>query len=102
MAVMISTPRWMIIPEDQKSAVRHFVASVRFKEQFGNVAEAVVNEVNNNTWISRGGLVGEFSFQLPGRDGHQHELFAESFFNQHYIITLLVSIDHRKHIIRSL
>ena len=100
MAVMTSTPRWMAVAGNQGDGIRRFIPSGRFRKEFRpDARQLVFKEVNSNTRMRRGGLVGEFSFELPNRNGRRHEFVAQSFFNQHYIITFLVSVEHFESIV---
>ena len=38
----------------------------------------------------KGGPVGDFEFVVKDTDGESHEFRGESFFNRHYILTLIV------------
>ena len=91
MAMMVSTPRWKEKPDNQEYRWRHFVGSGRFLIQFACVrAEVVLSEVDDNTVLRRGGPVGEFDLCLPDVNGDLHEFYAECFYNQHDILTLIV------------
>ena len=95
MAAIISTPQWMVIPTDQETRCRHFVPSPRFEQQFGNVtADYLVATIDNNITMRSGGSVGDFEFPLTDDHGQLHEFHGESFFNQHYVLTLLVQENH--------
>jgi hypothetical protein len=96
MALMVSTPWWMVKPEDQEFQWRHFIRSKRFMEKFPSVTpDIVLKEINQNTAKRRGGPVGDFGFFLRDQNGELHEFFAESFFNRHYLLNLII---HRKKI----
>lgn len=91
MAMMVSTPWWRDKPEDQEDRWRHFVGSGRFETEFAGVsAEKVLVEIDSNTSMRSGGPVGEFEIRLMDMNGDVHEFRAESFFNKHYILTLIV------------
>jgi hypothetical protein len=45
-----------------------------------------------------GGPVGAFGLCLPDVNAKMHEIYAESFFNQHYIITFLVHQGKMKYV----
>ena len=91
MVLVVSTPRWMKISHDQVSPLRHFVRSKRFGKEFGNItAVELLEEINDNTIRRRGGPVGDFTLPLSDLNGTSHEFRAESFFNQHYLLTLIV------------
>jgi hypothetical protein len=96
MAMMVSTPWWLVKPDDQPERCRHFVGSRKFAERFSGVSkEDVLQEIDRNTSKRRGGPVGEFEFALEDANGGLHEFRAESFFNSHYLLTLIV---HRKNL----
>lgn len=91
MALVISTPWWKDTPNDQEDRCRHFVRSKKFLTNFAVVlSDMVLQEIDNNTVERIGGPVGEFGLSLPDVNSEMHEFHAESFFNRHYIITLLV------------
>ena len=93
-AMMVSTPWWTQKPDDQIHRCRHFVGSRRFVKQFiGIDSGEVLAAVDENTTKRRGGPVGDFEFVLEDANGESHEFRAESFFNRHYILTLMV---HRR------
>jgi hypothetical protein len=90
MAMMISTPTWMIKPADQEKRYRHFIFSSRFEKEFGSVnPEDILMKIDENITKKRGGNVGDFSFYLADLNGRPHEFRAQSFFNTHYILTLM-------------
>lgn len=94
MVVMVSTPRWKDKPDDQEHRCRHFVRSDMFKIQFGVISkDLILNDIDSNTKKRRGGPVGEFTLCYPDVNGDLHEFYAESFFNQHDILTLMVHIN---------
>ena len=94
MALMVNTPWWLAKPEDQPERCRHFLGSRKFVEQFSGVPkEEVLQETDRNTSKRRGGPVVEFALQ--DTNGDLHEFRAESFFNGHYLLTLIV---HRKNL----
>jgi Zn-dependent peptidase ImmA (M78 family) len=96
MALMVSTPWWTTKPEDQEFQWRHFIRSKRFIEYFHSITPyEILDEINQNTVKRRGGPVGDFGFYLKDNNGDLHEFFAQSFFNQHYLLNLIV---HRKKI----
>jgi hypothetical protein len=91
MAMMISTPWWEEKPDDQEERWRHYKGSGRFDVQFGCVMpEIVLAEVDTNTNRRVGGPVGEYYLNLVDVNGDLHEFYAESFYNQHYVLTLIV------------
>ena len=91
LAMMVSTPWWQDKPNDQNTRCRHFVGSRLFVRQFPGIhSEALLALVDENTIKRRGGPVGDFEFVLKDTDGESHEFRAESFFNHHYILTLIV------------
>jgi hypothetical protein len=65
--------------------------SGRFDAELACVtAEEVLAEINANTSKRSGGPVGAFEMRLTDMNGNAHEFRAESFFNKHYILTLIV------------
>lgn len=91
MVFLVSTPWWKDMPEDQEHRVRHFIKSKLFEMRFANASrDFFLNEINENTDKRRGGPVGEFSTCVADVNGDLHEFYAESFFNQHDILTLVV------------
>jgi hypothetical protein len=91
MVFVASTAWWMTKPEDQEHRCRHFIRSKLFETQFAVISrDIVLNDIDENTTKRRGGPVGEFSLCLPDVNGDLHEFYAESFFNQHYVLTLIV------------
>jgi hypothetical protein len=93
MAMLVSTPPWKEIPEDQDNAWRHFVFSPRFGRQFSQVtAPDLIVGVNLYAKPAAGGLVANYTFSLGDDDGEAHEFRAECFFNRYYLITLFVHL----------
>jgi hypothetical protein len=46
--------------------------------------------VNRFTRPRKGGIVGDFIISLKNAAGEPSEFYGESFFNQHYLLTLVV------------
>ena len=91
MALVISSPWWMERPNDQAHRCRHFIGSGLFRTRFACVTRNVLlGAIDDNTRQRIGGPVGAFGIGLPDVNGDLHEFYAESFFNRHYILTLLV------------
>jgi hypothetical protein len=91
MALVISTPWWKDIPDDQGDRCRHFIPSKKFLINFACVnPNMILPEIAENSHERRGGPVGEFGLCLPDVNTEMHEFYAESFFNQHDIITFIV------------
>jgi len=91
MALVVSTPRWEIKPDDQVHRCRHYVKSELFETQFEVITRDLLLEIiDDNTLQRRGGPVGDFSIGLLDINGDLHEFYAESFFNRYYILTLFV------------
>jgi len=91
MVIVISTPWWEEKPDDQKDRCRHFVPSRKFGSLFACISpEIVLEQVDNNTYQRTGGPVGQFGLSLPDINGDLNEFYAESFYNRHYVLTLLV------------
>ena len=100
MAMVVSTAWWDVKPTDQDHRCRHFLGSALFCRQFAGLSQDIVLEkIDENTRQRAGGPVGEFLVFLPDAAGTLHEFGAESFYNRHYILTLLV---HRKRMKSSL
>ena len=92
MAMVVSTAKWDIKPPDQEHRVRHFVGSESFKQQFSCVTpDWVIGQIDKNTRKRKGGPVGDFGLAIEDVNGDLHEFRSESFYNTHYIITLMVS-----------
>jgi hypothetical protein len=99
MALVISTPWWKDIPDDQEDRCRHFIPSKKFLMNFPCVNPSMIlPEIDENSFERRGGPVGEFGLCLPDVNTEMHEFYAESFFNQHYIITFLVYRGKMKYV----
>lgn len=91
MAMIVSTPWWLVKPEDQVDRCRHFVVSRTFVMRFSRVPkEEIVKEIDRNTSKRRGGPVGNFEVALEDANRDLHEFRAESFFNGHHVLTLIV------------
>ncbi len=92
MAMVVTTPKWMEQPVDQVHRARHFVGSDLFKQQFSSVTrDWIISQIDANTRRRSGGPVGDFDLVIPDMNGVLHQFHAESFFNRHYLLTLLVS-----------
>lgn len=90
MLLVVSTPWWLMKPEDQEYRWRHFIPSNKFFNEFINITpDDILTEIDLNTSQKRGGPVGDFGMCLLDNNGNLHEFHAESFFNQHYILTLI-------------
>jgi hypothetical protein len=91
LAGLISTPWWMPKPENQITRCRHFVRSRRFECEFPAVRpEDLLQTVNRFTQARKGGIVGDFTVSIENAAGELAEFYGESFFNQHYLLTLFV------------
>jgi hypothetical protein len=94
MALVISTPLWKEKPEEQKDRIRHFVRSNRFAREFGDISQqGILNLIDQYTIMRKGGNVGEFPFRMKDLNGNSHQFYAESFFNQYYLLTLITPTD---------
>lgn len=92
LAGLISTPWWKPKPEDQITRCRHFIRSLSFERGFPAVhAEQLLQAVNSSTRQRRFGVAGEFTLALENAAGDSFEFSAESFFNQHDLLTLFVA-----------
>jgi hypothetical protein len=92
LAGLISTPWWKEKPDDQITRCRHFIRSPAFEKEFPNVhPDQLLDPVNNSTKPRKWGIAGEFMLAVKTVGGDQREFFAESFFNQHYLMTLFVA-----------
>lgn len=90
MALIVSTPWWKTKPNDQEHRCRHYVKSGLYETQFAVITRDLLLEIiDENTTKRRGGPVGAFSLCLPDVNSDLHEFHAESFFNQHDMLTLL-------------
>ncbi|OFY64720.1 MAG: hypothetical protein A2Y71_08865 [Bacteroidetes bacterium RBG_13_42_15] len=90
MSLVISTPWWMEKPEEQNDRIRHLVLSDQFRREFGNInREGILNLIDKYASMRKGGIVGEFQFRMKDLNGNFHEFHAESFFNVHYLLTLI-------------
>jgi len=95
MAMIVSTPWWMEIPNDQNNRCRHFIASDTFKNKFGKINPTdILNIIDAHTTKRRGGIVANFEMDLIDLNGDRHTFYSESFFNRHYILTLIVCHDN--------
>ncbi len=91
MVMVVSTPYWMDTPDDQQSPLRHFVRSAQFKGEFSSSdPERILLEIDRNIWERTGGPVGDFGLCLQNDNCTPHEFRAESFFNRHYVLTMIV------------
>ena len=91
MSMVVSTAWWDEKPKDQEHRVRHFIKSNQFEVRFAPASpDFVLNQIDQNTTKRRGGPVGEFEMCLPDVNDELHAFYAESFFNRHYILTLIV------------
>lgn len=92
LAGLVSTPWWVPKPEDQITRCRHFVRSARFEHEFPAVSpEKLLQVINGSTSPRKWGIAGEFTVLLKSITGELCEFAAESFFNQHYLMTLFVA-----------
>ncbi len=91
MTLIVSTPSWKTKPDDQNHRCRYFIKSSIFEVQFSGITRDLLLEtIDANTTMRRGGPVGDFSLSLLDINGDLHEFYAESFFNTHYIMTIMV------------
>ncbi len=91
LAGLISTPWWKEKPEDQITRCRHFIRSPAFEKEFPKVhPDQLLDPVNRSTRPRKWGIAGDFTFAVENVAGDQCAFFAESFFNQHYLMTLFV------------
>jgi hypothetical protein len=92
LAGLVSTPWWMSKPADQITRCRHFVRSRRFELEFPAVSpDRLLKVVNESTSPRKWGIAGDFTLSLKNAAGELCEFAAESFFNQHYLMTLFVA-----------
>ena len=97
MALAVSTPLWTFMAEDQEHQCRHFIGSPKFQMQFAGISrDLIVELIDDNTRKRSGGPVGDFTSCLPNINGDLHEFRAESFYNQHDILTLFVYMKRMK------
>ncbi len=91
MALTVSTPWWKTKPDDQNHRCRHYIKSEVFKIQLAVITrDLLLDIIDDNTEKRIGGPVGDFSLSLLDVNGDLHEFYAESFFNRHDILTLIV------------
>lgn len=96
MAMLVSTAYWDIKPTDQLERWRHFVRSQKFLEEFRNVTpEKILDSLDNNCKMRRGGPVADFTFSLSDDNGVVHAFHAESFYNTHDILTFVCKVGKR-------
>ena len=95
MAMLVSTPYWKVKP-DQKERCRHFVKSERFEKKFGNItSENILNALDNNCSLRRGGPVADFTCSLDDNNGDAHEFHIEAFYNRYDLLTFCVQTEKR-------
>jgi hypothetical protein len=91
LAGLVSTPWWKEVPNDQVTGCRHFIRSGQFTKEFPSVhPDQLLEVVNRSTRPKKWGIAGEFTIQVEDARGEKRAFFAESFFNQHYLMTLFV------------
>lgn len=96
MAMVVSTPWWMEIPEDQESRRRHFVPSPRFAIMFGSgVEEVLLGAIERQSSQRRGGPVADFTMGLRNASGDLCEVRGETFFNRYYLLSLFVVTEDK-------
>lgn len=89
LAMLSNTARWQDKPPDQPERWRQFAASPGFQAGFGRVGpERLLDEVDAHARRRSGGPAGEFTFCLEDDAGTLHEVYAETFNNTHYLLTL--------------
>jgi hypothetical protein len=92
LAGLISTPWWKEKPEDQITRCRHFMCSPAFEREFPRVhPDQLLDPVSRSTQPRKLGVVGDFTFAVENVAGDQCEFYAESFFNNYYLMTLFVA-----------
>lgn len=97
MAMLVSTPFWKDKPSDQPERWRHFVPSPVFAAEFARITAAdVLSIVGSNTRERVGGMVGEFEAMIEDDNGLRRLFSGETFFNRHYLQTLLVETPMRR------
>jgi hypothetical protein len=90
-ALLVSTPAWCITPDDQDGRVRHFVRSEVFATMFPLLeGDALRMQVDVHARCRSGGPVADFMVPCDDADGTTHELRVETFFNQYYLVSLVV------------
>ena len=91
LAGLVSTPWWREVPKDQITRCRHFIRSGQFTKEFPSVyPDELLKVVNRSTRPRKWGIAGEFTIEVENARGEKRAFFAESFFNQHYLMTLFV------------
>lgn len=103
MALLVSTPAWKQIPEDQTDRCRHFVRSPSFDRRFSQVTvREIMTHLHLNVRRRAGGILADYGFQLDDDNGQSHEFRAQCFFNTYYLVTLIVHqrpVSHGKIIV---
>jgi hypothetical protein len=93
MLMVVSTPYWREKPDDQPDLWRHIVGSKSFRAEFELTSPIdLIETINSNTFQRIGGIVGDFSLCLNDKNGDPHEFRGETFFNRHYLLTLMVHL----------
>lgn len=97
MVMLVSTPYWEERPPDQVSRCRHCVPSPEFAQHFSSIQpDALLTLVDRHSQQRIGGPVADFTCALHDDAGRQHEFHVESFFNQHYILSLFTRIPSQR------
>jgi Zn-dependent peptidase ImmA (M78 family) len=88
---IVSAPPWKNGTE-HKSRCRYFVPSPQFKLRFSKIsADQLLPLIENSIHKARGGPVGVSELIIADDWGQTHEFLAESFFNQHDLLTFIVA-----------
>ena len=95
MAMLVSRPYWKV-DSDQKERYRHFVKSEKFEMQFGHLLpEEILDELDKNCKICRGGPVANFACSFDDNNGDAHEFHIEAFNTTYDILTFCVQTKKR-------
>jgi Zn-dependent peptidase ImmA (M78 family) len=93
MAALVSTPWWKDKPDDQAERWRYFIPSPKFVDQFPEITPgALLSVVDQYAEQRRGGPVADFACPLTDANGATREFRGETFFNRHYLLTLLTEL----------
>lgn len=88
---IVSTPPWANGAEDQNRC-RYFLPSHQFRSRFSKISsDKILPLIEENIHKAKGGPVGKSELIFGDDWGQTHEFLAESFFNQHDLLTFIVA-----------
>jgi Zn-dependent peptidase ImmA (M78 family) len=88
---IVSTPPWANGVEGQNRC-RYFVPSHQFRSRFSKISsDKILPLIEENIHKAKGGPVGKSELVFGDNWGQTHEFLAESFFNQHDLLTFIVA-----------